>query len=483
MALRPLARLKSDDDLVALARAGDPRGLDAIHGRYARPLRAYATRTLRGREHEADDVVQDVFLYAHGALREADDRLVLRPWLYWLTRNRCLDRLRRRPEAELEEHDATGHRDPLEEVSRREDLRRLVVDLARLPERQRSALVLRELEGLPHAEIASVLDISEPASRLLVLRARQGLVRASEARDASCADIRADLAAAHDRGVRPSERTRAHLGDCERCRAYRKELRGTGRRLRALLPVGPLGWLAKVFGGGAAKVCAAGCVVAAVGGVAAYEVWEGQRVTREGERSPSTLLGEEHATGQSVRTGGRIPKGFALVRRQVRLPVEARPVVRTVTLTCPEGMLVVATSGPQTIDKTSRFGVLGPLPYERARRLRLQYAPKPRLDRPGRLTVGALCQKADAVRARRRTDLREAIAKVPAARRAAVIAAPRRGVCRRGAVYTRPGVRFVGNLARGDRFRVLKRRGDWVYGFAEPPVGRLGWARARMLCR
>lgn len=481
MALR--LHRRSDEELVALARAGDPRGLDAIHGRYAKPLRAYAARTLRGREHDADDVVQDVFLYAHGALREADERLVLRPWLYWLTRNRCLDRLRRRSEAELEEHDATGHNDPLEEVARREDLRRLVVDLARLPERQRSALVLRELEGLPHAEIASVLDISEPASRLLVLRARQGLVRATEARDASCADIRADLAAAHDRGVRPSERTRAHLSDCDRCRAYRKELRGTRRRLRALLPVGPLGWLAKIFGGGAAKVCAAGCVVAAAGGVTAYEVWQGQRVTREGERSPSSFLGEQHAAGQQVRTGGRVPEGFALVRRQVRLPVEARPVVRTVELTCPPGMLVVAPNDPPTLDKTSRFGVVRPLPYDHARRLRLQYAPKPRLARPGRLTVGTLCQEAGAVAARRRAELRDALARLPTRRRSAVRAAPARRVCRDDSVYARPGVRFIGGLSREDRFRALKRRGEWVYGFAEPPVGRMAWARARMLCR
>jgi RNA polymerase sigma factor (sigma-70 family) len=473
---------RSDEELVALARAGDPRGLDAIHGRYARPLRAYAARTLRGREHEADDVVQDVFLYAHGALREADDRLVLRPWLYWLTRNRCLDRLRRRSEAELEEHDATGHHDPLEEVARREDLRRLVADLARLPERQRSALVLRELEGMPHAEIASVLDISEPASRLLVLRARQGLARATEARDASCADIRADLAAAHDRGVRPSERTRVHLSECERCRAYRKDLRGTRRRLRALLPVGPLGWLAKLFGGGAAKVCAAGCVVAAVGGVTAYEVWDGQRVTREGERSPSEFVGEVPVAGQQIRRGGRLPAGFALVRRQVRLPVERRPVVRTVTLTCPPGMVVVATTDVQTRGKVSRLNVLDPLPYNHLRSIRQEYAPKPRLARAGRLTLGALCQEADAVAAKRRARLRSAIAKLPPDQRRAARAAPIRRACRYGGMYERPGDGAFSGVSHRDRFWVLKRRGEWVYGLAEL-TARPGWVRSRTLCR
>ena len=380
---RPVLR-RPDHELVGLARSGDPRALEAIHRRYARPLRAYAARTLGTRHQEADDVVQDVFLYAHDALRDSDDRLELRPWLFWLTRNRCLDRLRKvSAESELDpERDGGVGSDTLAEVARREDLRRLVVDLARLPEAQRTALVLRELEGLGHDEIASVLDVSESASKMLVLRAREGLTKSADARDAACSEIRADLAAAHDRGTRPSERSRVHMRDCTRCRAYQKELKSTRRRLRALVPVGPFGWF------GMAKTASVVGAVVVASGVTAYELRPGLEITASGRPAPATLLG----AGSSVRAGDPVPEGLTVVRRQVRLPVERRPRIRSVTLTCPAGTLVSAVTEPSTIDKTSLFAVAEPLPYGKRRRITLRYRPDADLARPGRLTVGAVCR-------------------------------------------------------------------------------------------
>ena len=115
--------------------------------------------------------------------------------------------------------------DPLAETERREDLKRLVEDVRRLPTQQRSVLLMRELEGLPYSELAEAMDVSVAAVKSLLVRARMGLVESAEARDAACSEIRHDLTIAHGRGVRANGRARRHLRDCASCREYRSELR------------------------------------------------------------------------------------------------------------------------------------------------------------------------------------------------------------------------------------------------------------------
>ena len=233
---------------------------------------------------DAEDVLQDVFLRAYGALRHDDRPVTLRAWLYRVAHNRCIDLLRRPvpPAAEVYQLSRTPLRDPCDETERREDLRLLVTDMRRLPEQQRSALLMREMDGLSYAELADVLDTTVPAIKSLLVRARIGLVEAGEARDTACAEIRTDLALAHGRGVRVSGRSRRHLRDCEGCRAYRLELRGSRPELGALAPGGgPLATLAKLLGlGGAGTGAAAGATAggassgaaAVVGGGAATKV-------------------------------------------------------------------------------------------------------------------------------------------------------------------------------------------------------------------
>ncbi|MGZ8632595.1 MAG: sigma-70 region 4 domain-containing protein, partial [Solirubrobacteraceae bacterium] len=137
----------------------------------------------------------------------------------------------------------------------------------RLPEQQRSALLMRELDGLSYAELADALGTSVPAIKSLLVRARIGLVEAGEARDAACADIRADLARAHERGVRASGRSRRHVRDCDGCREYRHALRGPRTRLAALVP-GPLAALLGI-GGASSGAAGVGGSAAAVGGATA----------------------------------------------------------------------------------------------------------------------------------------------------------------------------------------------------------------------
>ncbi|HEV2060922.1 MAG TPA: RNA polymerase sigma factor, partial [Solirubrobacteraceae bacterium] len=232
----PLLRLRSDEQLVALFRAGNDGAFSVIHDRYCQRLFVYARQMLGGSRQDAEDALQDVFLRAYSSLRISDRPVSLRAWLYRVAHNRCIDHLRKPipPAIDLFETSRRPLRDPTVEVERREDLRRLIEDVRRLPEQQRSALLMRELDGLSYAELSEALGVSLQAVKSLLVRARIGLVEAIEARDTACAEIRSDLADAFDRGVRASGRTRKHLRDCSGCSEYRGQLRGVRAGLTAL---------------------------------------------------------------------------------------------------------------------------------------------------------------------------------------------------------------------------------------------------------
>jgi len=270
-----LLRLRADEQLVALFRSGNDEAFRVIHDRYRARLFAYTRQMLGGSRAEAEDALQDVFLRAYNALRADDRPIALRAWLYRVAHNRCIDTLRRPVprDEDVIELSRGPLPDPMAEAERRDDLRRLVADVQRLPEQQRSALLMRELEGLTYADLAAALDASVPAVKSLLVRARIGLVEAAEARDTACADIRRDLAASFDRGVRASGKARRHLRECDGCRTYRSELRGVQRGLAALAPggVGPLALAAKLLGlgGGAGSAAAGGTAIIASGGGAA----------------------------------------------------------------------------------------------------------------------------------------------------------------------------------------------------------------------
>ena len=269
----PLLRLRSDEQLVASFRDGNNEAFRVIYDRYRQRLFAYTRQMLPGSRQDAEDALQDVFVRAFGGLRANDRELALRAWLYRIAHNRCIDELRRPapPGPELMELVRPPLHDPIAEAEQREALRRLIADVRRLPDQQRSALLMRELAGMSYVEIADALSISVAAVKSLLVRARVGLAQATEARDTSCSSIRDDMILAHDRGVRPNGMTRRHLRDCPGCREFRGHLRGTSREFAALLPaLGPLGVLAKLlgFGGGAGGSAAASGGAAAAGGAA-----------------------------------------------------------------------------------------------------------------------------------------------------------------------------------------------------------------------
>jgi RNA polymerase sigma factor (sigma-70 family) len=302
-----LLRLRSDEQLVAAFRGGNDEAFRVLHDRYRQRLFAYVRQMLSaGSRQDAEDVLQDVFVRAYGALRNDNREMNVRAWLYRVAHNRCIDHLRRPvpPAAEIFDMSRKPLHDPVEEAQRRDDLRQLVADVGQLPEQQRSALLMREMDGMTYADLANALDVTVPAVKSLLVRARVGLVEAAEARDADCAEIQADLLRAYDRGVKASGRARKHMRTCESCTEYRGALRGMRRSFAALAPVGlgPLAFVAKLIGLGGSAAGGA----AASGGGAGAAVAGGGLATATACKVAAVVCTAAIATGGAVEVNHKI---------------------------------------------------------------------------------------------------------------------------------------------------------------------------------
>jgi RNA polymerase sigma factor (sigma-70 family) len=170
----PALRFQPDGRLVSLVRAGYESAFEEIFRRYGAPLRSYAASIVTAQR--ADDVTQEAFTKAYLALRGSDKEIQLRPWLYRIVRNTALTSIRDEPKPalELDEARAAGM-SPEELAEQRDEINRLMAGLRELPEPQRAAIVMRELEGLSHEQIAASLGLSGGAVRQSIYRARRAL--------------------------------------------------------------------------------------------------------------------------------------------------------------------------------------------------------------------------------------------------------------------------------------------------------------------
>jgi RNA polymerase sigma factor (sigma-70 family) len=175
-----LLRTQSDSRLVDLVRAGNDRAFEAIVLRYHKPLLRHCRRLLpAGR---AEDAVQQALLRALEAMRADDRELQLGPWLHRIAHNTAIDSLRRMDShwEELDER-MDGVEPTHAAVERRARFNSVISDMGDLPERQRRALVLRELEGRSYDEIAATLGVTGDGVRQLLNRARNAMRAAATA--------------------------------------------------------------------------------------------------------------------------------------------------------------------------------------------------------------------------------------------------------------------------------------------------------------
>jgi len=180
LARRPVLSTQSDERLVDLVRVGSEPAFETIVERYRRALMRYVSRLLP--PERAEDVVQQAFVKAYEAMHRDDAELNLRPWLYRIAHNTTLNALRDRGlrHDELDER-IDGVERPDQALERTQGLRDVLVAVQALPERQRDAILLRELEGRSYEEIALVLGVTDGAVRQLLNRARNSLRSAAAA--------------------------------------------------------------------------------------------------------------------------------------------------------------------------------------------------------------------------------------------------------------------------------------------------------------
>jgi RNA polymerase sigma factor (sigma-70 family) len=275
----PLLRLQSDERLIALIRRGNPGAFEALVSRYETRLLAFCRHLLGSRE-DAEDVLQEVLAAAFNAILADDRPIKVRPWLYRIARNRSLNHLRRNTTIGVDSMDihlSDNGASTADKAHSREEFRLLLGDIQDLPETQRTALVLREMDALSYEQIAETMETTVPSVKSLLVRARVSLAEAAEARLLSCDQVRLELGeVAEGLRRRASPPVRRHLRTCERCLTFRVQLRETNKALAALLPFGPLALL-KQFAfvhighsaGAGGATSAAGSGATASGGVAA----------------------------------------------------------------------------------------------------------------------------------------------------------------------------------------------------------------------
>ena len=253
-----------DATLVRRMQAGDEGAFEAIFKRHQAPLLSYCRYTL-GNQDESEDALQQAFLKAHQALLGGTAPRELRPWLYAIARNCCMSAIAaRRATTHLEEH-TPALAGLSEQVHQREDLRELVAGIGRLPEDQRSALLLAELDDLNHRAIATIVGCEVSKVKALIYQARSALIADRDAQNASCQDIREQLSVAHGGELRRGP-MRRHLKLCAGCRDFQLAVGAQRQSLGAVLPVLPsAGLAAAILGHGAAHAAGA----ASVGGASA----------------------------------------------------------------------------------------------------------------------------------------------------------------------------------------------------------------------
>jgi RNA polymerase sigma factor (sigma-70 family) len=238
---------------VLARRLSSDRAFERLYRKHAGDVYRYALVVLRN-EADAEDVTQTTFMNAYRAMERGERPRQPQNWLITIAHNVCRQRFRqsqRRPnEVVYEEELAEAVVD--EDAISAEDIRRA---LGHLAFNQRSALVMRELEGRSYQEIAEILGVSVSAVETLIFRARRALREQLE-EGITCHE--AELAISKQLDGRLSRKDkaalRAHIRECDDCSGFARSQRAQRGALKALGAIPLPQSLVGLFGGGGAAV-------------------------------------------------------------------------------------------------------------------------------------------------------------------------------------------------------------------------------------
>lgn len=297
---------------------GERGAFERVYRDHHQELYRFCLAILRD-PHDAEDAMQSTMSKALAALPGERREIPLRPWLFRVAYNESISALRGSTSEpgsrEPDESELPSAPPPEELLDRRDRVRALVADLTSLPERQRGALVMRELSGLSYGEIAAALDSKEGAARQIVYEARSALHDRMEGRAMRCETVCRAIDSGDGRRLR-ARRINAHLETCESCRTFRLSIEQRRTELAALCPPLPLaaasGILAALGGGSTGS--------AAAGGSAATAGAAGSTLAASGAGTASGVAGTIAAKGASVVAAVVVAAGTADATGVVELP-------------------------------------------------------------------------------------------------------------------------------------------------------------------
>jgi len=329
-------RLLTSHALSRRVTAGDSRAFGELFRRHQEALYRFCVSVL-GNPEDAGDALQNTMAKALRSLPGEVRDLNLKPWLFRVAHNECIDLIRaRRHTEDITEHEVASSAGVESTVVTRERLRQVLDDLGHLPERQRGALVMRELNGLSFDEIGRALDSSPGAAKQQVYEARCALQEQSEGHNMDCETARR-LISEGDGRVTGGRKVKAHLRTCDSCGDFKAGIQARSRDLRSLVPPIPAvlamslagitggagggGGLAAMLGiggggaavgGGAMKAVTIVAIAAGVG-AGTVGVVEGTRDSGSSRDIPAKVSESVLPTGANVSgaTGGNSAAGVA----------------------------------------------------------------------------------------------------------------------------------------------------------------------------
>ena len=177
---------RPDEDLILEYQSGKDEALTMIFQRYKKPVLNFALRLL-GNRADAEDATGEVFLVLFAKKYTYQPTSKFSTWLYTVTRNVCVSRLRKRKWTvslfvKRDEQDSPQEWDipdtsnlPSDELDKKEAAHTIKKAIEKLPDLQKEALILREYQGMSYQEISNILDCSLEKVKILIYRARERL--------------------------------------------------------------------------------------------------------------------------------------------------------------------------------------------------------------------------------------------------------------------------------------------------------------------
>lgn len=170
-----------EKQLLAKAKQGDEGAFSALLEPYQKKIYNLAVRMLRN-EQDAQDAGQEALLKMFRSLRTFKEEAAFSTWVYSITKNTCLDilrKLKRKKEDDIENvsymFQAKASEMPEHMALQKESMGRLALLIQNLPVAQKEVVVLREIDGYSYEEIAELLQISLGTVKSRLARAREAL--------------------------------------------------------------------------------------------------------------------------------------------------------------------------------------------------------------------------------------------------------------------------------------------------------------------